>query len=160
MADVEAASVQSDARQWRGLLLTGAWSAFVSVVMIVVAMVIYVFWPPPSTTQGYFELLLTNPVHGILSLDLLYIVSNTLAYLIYIALGAMLWRVSRSAVVIALAFCVVGIAAYMAAPRAVEMLRLAHAYAEADAATRIALLATGDGMLATWAGTAFDVYYF
>ena len=146
MATVDAASVQNDARRWRGLLLTGAWSAFASVVMIVVQMVVYLVWPPPSTTQGYFDLLLTNPVHGLVSLDVLYIVSNTLAYLIYLALGAMLWRVSRSAVVIALAFCVVGIAAYMAAPRAVEMLTLAHRYAEADAATRATLLATGDGM--------------
>jgi len=32
--------------------------------------------------------------------------------------------------------------------------------AHADAATRTALLATGDGMLATWTGTAYDVYYF
>ena len=160
MTKVDAASMQGDARQWRGLLLTGAWSALASVVLIVVQMVVYLVWPPPRTTQGYFELLLANPVHGLLSLDLLLIVSNTLAYLIYLALGVMLWRVSRSAVVIALAFCVVGIAAYMAAPRPVEMLNLAHTYAHADAATRAALLATGDGMLATWAGTAFDVYYF
>ena len=29
-----------------------------------------------------------------------------------------------------------------------------------EVGVRAALLATGDGMLATWAGTAFDVYYF
>lgn len=86
--------------------------------------------------------------------------SNTLAYVVYLALAVVLWQVSRSAVTIAFALCVVGIAAYMAAPRPVEMLSLAQAYADADAATRVALLATGDGMTATWAGTAFDVYYF
>jgi len=160
MADVDAATVRSDARQWRGLLVTGAWCAFASVVMVVVQIGIYVVWPPPQSTAGFFDLLLDNPAHGLVSLDLLYIVSNTLAYLVYLALAVVLWRVSRSAVVIALAFCVVGMAAYMTAPRPVEMLTLAHSYADADAATRTALLATGDGMLATWMGTAFDIYYF
>jgi hypothetical protein len=83
------------------------------------------------------------------------VVSNLLAYLLYFALAALLWRVSRSAVVIALAFGVLGMAAYMASPRPVEMLMLARAYAEADAAGQLALLATGEGMRATWMGTAF-----
>ncbi len=160
MADVDPATVRSDARQWRGLLVTGAWSAFASVVMVVVQIVIRILWPPPESTAGFFELLLDNPVQGLVSLDLLYIVSNVLIYLVYLALAVVLWRVSRSAVAIALAFCVVGIAAYMSTPRPVEMLALAHAYADADAATRTALLATGDGMLATWNGTAYDIYYF
>ena len=44
-------------------------------------------------------------------------------------------------------------------PRPIEMLLLARSYAKADAAEQVALLATGEGMLATWTGTAFDVYY-
>jgi hypothetical protein len=160
MADVSLATVRSDALQWRGLLVTGAWCAFASVAMIVVQIVIYAVWPPPDSTAGFFELLLSNPVRGLVSLDLLFIVSNALMYLVYLALAVVLWRVSQSAVVIALAFCVVGIAAFMSTPRPVEMLTLAHAYADADATTRTALLATGDGMLATWTGTSYDVYYF
>jgi len=160
MVDVDAATVQSDALQWHGLLLTGAWCAFASVLMIVIQMGNYLLWPPPQSTAGFFDLLLANPTHGLLALDVLYIVSNALAYLVYLALAVVLWRVNRSAVVVALAFLVVGIAAYMASPRAVEMLMLAHSYSAADAATRTALLAAGDGMIATWTGTAFDVYYF
>jgi hypothetical protein len=78
----------------------------------------------------------------------------------YLALAVVLWRVSQSAVVIALAFCVVGIAAYMSSPRPVEMVSLAQAHADADAETRTPLLATGDGMLATWTGTGYDIYYY
>lgn len=160
MADVDEATVRGDARQWRGLLITGAWCAFASVVMIVVQIPLYLVWPPPESTAGFFELLLDNPVLGLVALDVLYVVSNALMYLVYLALAAVLWRVSQSAVVIALAFCVVGIAAYMSSPRPVEMLSLAHAYAEADAETRTALLSTGDGMLATWTGTGYDIYYY
>ena len=159
MTAVEGPQLRDDVREWSGLVRTGAWAAAASVVLIVVQIAVYVVWPPPETAAGHFAVLLANPVLGLLGLDLLYIVSNLLAYLLYFALAAVLWRVSRSAVVVALAFGVLGMAAYMASPRPIEMLTLAQAYKEADGAERVALLATGDGMLATWVGTAFDVYY-
>ena len=160
MTDVHTATVRADALQWRGLLVTGAWCAFAGVVLIVVEISRFLIWPPPSSTAGFYDLLLDNPVLGLLTLDLLFVVGNTLTLLVHIALAVALWRVNRSAVVIALAFAVVGAAAFVSSTRPVEMLTLAHAYADAGAAERTALLATGDGMLATWTGTGYDVYYF
>lgn len=104
-------------------------------------------------------MLADNPVVGLLMLDLLYPLSNMLTLLLYAALAVALWRVSRSSVVIALALGGMGMAAYMSSPRPVEMLHLARAWSEADPGEQTALLATGEGMLATWTGTAFDVYY-
>jgi hypothetical protein len=100
-----------------------------------------------------------NPIAGLLMLDLLYPLSNILTLFLYAALAVALWRVSRSAVAIALALGGIGMAAYMSSLRPVEMLYLARAYAEAGPGDIAALLATGEGMLATWTGTAFDVYY-
>jgi hypothetical protein len=157
---IDERAVRDDVRTWKGLVLLGAWMALASVAMIVVQIGIYLVWPPPGTTVEFFELLIANPLYGIVTLDVLYIVSNLLAYLLYFALAVVLWRVSRSAVAVALAFGVLGMAAYMASPRPVEMLALANLYGQADAVRQAALLATGDGMLATWMGTAFDVYYF
>lgn len=159
-AVVDRRIVQDDVRQWRGLVVVGAWAALAGVALIVVQIVVYVVWPPPETTVGFFELLVDSPVLGLLSLDALYVLSNLLAYLIYLALAVALWRVSRSAVVVALAFGTLGMAAYMASPRPVEMLALAQAHASAGPAEQVALIAAGDGMVATWTGTAFDVYYF
>jgi hypothetical protein len=159
MITVAEDALRQDIKQWSGLILTGAWAALASVVLIVVQVVIYLLWPTPETTRGLFEVLIENPLRGLLALDLLYVVSNLLAYLLYFALAVVLWPVSRSAVVIALAFGVLGMEAYMASPRPVEMLLLARSYATADPAEQVALLATGEGMLATWTGTAFDVYY-
>lgn len=159
MIAVDEHTIREDVRQWSGLVLTGAWVALASVALIVVQVVIFLVWPTPRSTRGLFEMLLENPLRGLLALDLLYVVSNLLAYLLYFALAVVLFRVSRSAVVVALAFGVLGMAAYMASPRPVEMLLLARSYAKADAAEQVALLATGEGMLATWTGTAFDVYY-
>jgi hypothetical protein len=160
MTVMDASAVRSDLRSWKGLVVTGAWAALASVALIVIQIGIYVVWPPPTTTVGFFEVLVTNPVRGLLALDLLYIVSNLLAFLVYLALAVALWRVSRSGVVVALAFGVLGMAAYMASPRPLEMLALAQAHSVADRAEQVALVAAGDGMLATWMGTAFDIYYF
>lgn len=160
MVNVDATTARSDALQWRGLVVTGAWCAFAVVVMIVLEICRFLIWPPPPSTSEFFDLLLDNPALGLISLDLLFMVANTLTYFVYIALAVVLWRVNRSAVVIALAFGVVSTTAFMASVRPVEMLTLAHAYADADPTSRTALLAAGDGMLATWTGTAYDVYYF
>lgn len=140
-------------------MVTGAWVALASVALIVVQIAIYLVWPPPQTVHAMFEVLVDNPLRGMLALDVLYVVSNLLTFLLYLALAVVLWRVSRSAVVVALTFGVLGMAAYMASPRPVEMLLLARSFAQADAAEQVALLAAGEGMLATWTGTAFDVYY-
>lgn len=160
MTTQEERGIHTGLRQWTGLLRTGEWAALASVALIAIQIVIYVLWPPPETTGDFFALLIADPLRGLLALDLLYVISNLLAYLLYFALAAALWQVSRSAVVVALAFGVLGMAAYMASPRPVEMLALARAYQDADPVAQVALLATGDGMLATWRGTAFDVYYF
>lgn len=159
MSGVDIHAIGDDVRTWKGLVVLGAWVALASVGLIIVQVAIYAVWPPPETTVEYFEVLVTDPVLGLLSLDVLYIVSNLLAFLLYLALAVVLWRVSRSGVVVALAFGGLGMAAYMASPRAVEMLSLAQAYAQADAVEQVALVAVGDGMLATWMGTAFDIYY-
>lgn len=151
--------VRCDVARWQGLVRCGAWAALAGVAMIVVQMGLYVVWPPPATVEEYFDLLLADPVRGAVALDALYVVSNLLAYLLYGALAVVLWRVSRSGAAVALAFGVLGMAAYLASPRPVEMLILARAYDEAAPAEQVALLATGEGMLATWMGTAFDLYY-
>lgn len=159
MTPIDDAAVRVDVRSWRGLVRTGAWAALASVGLIAVQIVVYLLWPPPDTVEAFFRVLADNPVAGLLMLDLLYPVSNLLTLLLYAALAVVLWRVSRSAVVIALGLGGIGIAAYMSSPRPIEMLHLARAYAEAGPAEGAALLATGEGMLATWTGTAFDVYY-
>jgi hypothetical protein len=135
------------------------WAAWAGVGLVVVQMVFFSVSPPPGTTEDYFELLVDNPVLGMLSLDLLYVLGNLAAYLVYLALVVVLWQVNRSAMTVGLALGTLGMAAYMAAPRFVEMLTLARAYHVADGVERVALLAMGDGMIAGSEGSAFDIYY-
>ena len=55
-----------DLTAWRGLLRTGMWAAWAGIAMVVIQMAIYVFWPPPETAEGYFDLLIHHPLIGML----------------------------------------------------------------------------------------------
>lgn len=156
---VRAESSSVDLTAWRGLLSTGAWAALAGVALIALQVPIFLVWPPPDSAAGFLELLARAPLRGVVSLDALYLPSNLAAYLVYLALGVVLWHAGRSAVTVALAFGTLGMAAYLASPRPLEMLALARAYEDAAGPDRAALVAAAQGMLATWEGTAFTAYY-
>lgn len=144
----------------RGLLRVGGWAALGSVGLIVVQIAVFAVWPPVHTVAEVFALMNENPVVGLLSLDLLYVVNNLLVWLYYVGLGAALFPVSRSAVTVAVGLGTLQMAAYLASNPAVEMLTLARAQATADASARAALAAAGEALLTSWKGTAFLTYYF
>ncbi len=152
-------AVDGELTYWRGALTTAGWAALASVALTFVQVWIYVQWPPPETVQGFFALFADNPLLGLLSLDLLYIVNNLLVLLVYLGLFLVLRRRYPSTVTIGLLLGAVGMAAYMASNTAFEMLSLANRYAAADAAGQVGLLGAGEAMLAVFKGTAFDIYY-
>lgn len=144
----------------RGLLRVGGWAALGSVGLIVVQIAVFAVWPPVQGVAEVFALMNENPIVGLLSLDLLYVVNNLLVWLFYVGLGAALFPVSRSAVTVAVGLGTLQMAAYLASNPAVEMLTLARAQATADASARAALAAAGEALLTSWKGTAFLTYYF
>lgn len=145
--------------RWRGLLLVAGWSALASVVLTFVQVWIYLTWPPPETVVGVYTLFAENPLLGLLTLDLLYIVNNLLVLLFYLGLFVILRDRYPSTVTVGLLLATVGMAAYMASNTGFEMLSLAGAYEVADVTQRVALLGAGETMLAVFKGTAFDIYY-
>jgi len=152
-------SETADSR-WKGLYKVGGVAALTMLVLIPIQIIIFTVWPPPSTVDGYFTLFQNNRLLGLLSLDLLYMLTNALLVLIYLALYAALKRASESFMAIALALGLVGIAAYFASNTAFEMLSLSNQYAAATTdAQRAMLMGAGRAMLAIYKGTAFDVYY-
>jgi hypothetical protein len=152
--------IETTAFAWKPLYKVGAVAALMMVVFIPIQIIIFLAWPPPSTVIGYFMLFQHNWLLGLLSLDLLYLVNNALLILLYLALYAVLRRVSPSFMTVALILGLVGIAAYYASNTAFEMLSLSSQYAAATAeAQRSLTLASGQAMLAIYTGTAFDVYY-
>jgi hypothetical protein len=148
------------ASRWRGLYLSGVVAMVVMIALMPVQIITYVLEPPPGTVVGWFEMLNENWLLGLLSLDLLYMLSNTLLIPIYLAWTAALRRVSESAVITALVVGSVGVAAYYASNPAFEMLSLAGQYARAVSETdRTIFLAAGTALMETYKGTVFDAYY-
>lgn len=148
------------ASAWKPLYRVGGAAALTIVGIMVIQIIVFIAWPPPSTVLGYFTLFHKNGLLGLLSLDLLYIVDTVLVIPLYLALYAALRRASPSFMAIALALGLVGIAAYFASNTAFEMLSLSNQYAAATTDVQRSLFqASGQAMLAIYQGTAFDVYY-
>lgn len=146
--------------QWRGVLRCGGWAALGSVALTVVQIGVFTVWPPAETVPETFDLMQRSAVLGLLSMDVLYLLNNLLVLLLYLALAAVLWPVSRSAVALVIVLGIVQMAAYYASNPAVEMLTLARLHDRAGTAERAALESTGEAVLAGWTGTAYLVYYF
>lgn len=149
--------------RWRGLYLAGGVAALVMAVLIVVQVFVYVAWPPPAVDGSalpWFELLHSNPLLGLLSLDLLYLFDTALLIVLYLALYVALRQASESAMLIGTALGLVGAAAYFASNTAFEMLALSGGYAGAATdAERSTFLAAGAAALTAYRGSAFTVYY-
>lgn len=148
------------AAQWHGLYRTAALSAIVMLVLIPVQAAIYLVWPPPLTAAAFFTLLQENWLLGLISLDLFFLLDVLFIIPIYLALYLALKQAQPSAMLLALVLGLVGIAAYFSSNVSFEMLALSNRYAAAaDPAQQSLFLAAGEAMLATYIGTAFNVYY-
>lgn len=138
----------------------GGMATLIMLVIMSIQVIIFVTWPPPSAVTDWFLLLQNNWLLGLLSLDLLYLLTNALLIPLYLALYAALKRASESWMLIALTIGLVGITAYFSSNTAFEMLSLSNEYAVAKSEAEKSLaLAAGQAMLAIYKGTAFDVYY-
>jgi hypothetical protein len=146
--------------RWKNLYRVGGAAALTVVGIMVLQILIFVIWPPPETVEGFYTLMQAQPLLGLLSMDLLYIVNNSILVLIYLALFFALRRSSETAVLIAMLLGTLGVAAYYASNTGFEMLALSGQYAGASSeAQRGALLGAGQALLAIYKGTAFDTYY-
>lgn len=151
---------QGENGRWRGLYRCASAAAAAMFLLIVVQIAVYAVWTPPSDAEGMLALMGANPFLGLLSMDLLYILDTALLAIIYLALYLALRRHGESAMLIATALGLLGIAAYFASNPAFEVLYLSGAYGSATGAEeRAAVLAAARGFMETYKGTAFNIYY-
>ncbi len=149
-----------DAARWMPLYRLGGTAALITAIFIPLQVIIFIAWPPPTTALGYFTLFQSQPLIGLLNLDLLLIVDQVLGLAILAAFYISLRRTNAAWMIIALAMGLVATAAYFASNTAVNMLTLSHQYAAAATeAQRAIYLAAGESMLATYNGTAFQLSY-
>jgi hypothetical protein len=143
------------------LYRTAGIAALCAAVLTVASITAYITWPPPEGgATAWFELYDRNPLLGMVSLDLPYIVIDLLMLPVMLALYQALRRTRPTAALLAISLFGVTLAALLASNPMVEMLTLSREYATATtAAQQTALAGAGEAMLAGYAGTAFHLFY-
>jgi len=153
-------SIANHSENWKSLYKVAGIASITMLVIMVVQIVIYILWPPPETAIDFFYLFQSNWLLGLLSLDLLYILNNTILIVIYLALYFSLRKINEAVMLIGLVMGLVGITVYFASNMSFEMLALSSQYATISSEYyRTALLGAGAALLAVYKGTAFNVYY-
>ena len=146
--------------QWRNLRRSGAVAAVITAILIPVQIAVFILWPPPTSVADWFSLFHSNPLLGLVDMDLLLIIDVILLVPILLALFVTLRRSSPSGMTLWTGLGFVGVFAYFASNPAIQMLALADKSASAtNPADRASYLAAGQALLSNYTGTAFDVYY-
>lgn len=157
---IDGTDVAREELSWRSLYRIGGTASLIVLLLMPVQIILYIAYPPPATAAGFFALMQESSLVGLIGLDLLYMVTVLLMGVVVLALCVALRGTNRSLIAIALFLIVVATAIYFASSIAFEMLQLSSQYATStNEAQRSALLAVGEGMLATYKGSAYDVSY-
>ena len=138
--------------------ITGVLS-IVMVVLIPIQILFYVISPPPLTVEGIFVLYQENTFLGLVSMDLLLLLNNTILIFIYVTLYLELVGGWKAGATVALVLEMIGLAVYYPTNPAFEMLELSKKYTAAGINEQVIYLAAGEMFLAGYVGTAYISYY-
>jgi hypothetical protein len=139
--------------RWRGLFLAGAAGAILTAACIPLQVLLFIVWPPPASRDvaDWFAMFNSNPVEGLLSLDLVMMVEQALLVPLVIALWVLLRRGNESLMTLGAPLWLAGGFLIIGSNTAFEMLSLARGYEAATTdAARAGYLAAGQGMLASY----------
>ena len=149
---------------WAPFYRTAAWAASLTVLLIPVAIVSHVVWPPPPWAAGaageWFAYFVANPLAGLLNLDLAMLVGLVAAIPLYLALYLALRPAGPTLALVATTAALLGTLLHILSNTALELLSLSqsHAVATTDA-QRAVYLAAGEAALSAYYGTVFQVSY-
>ena len=153
-------NTENELNKWSSIYKVGAVACWFMLAIMIIQILIFIIWPPPGNVTGFFELFAENWLLGLLSLDFLYLINNTILILIYLALYFSLRRINQSAMLIAMVVGFVGITLYYASNVSFEMLSLSKEFLAATSEVqRNSLLGASSVLMAIYRGTAFNVYY-
>ncbi|MEZ4862781.1 MAG: hypothetical protein R3C14_15805 [Caldilineaceae bacterium] len=146
--------------QWQLLYHIAAWVSVVAVGLIPISITVFIIWPPPETVIGHFVLLQEHWWLGLLGLDLIYLVANTLLLPMILALYLALRRVNESLMLLGITLVLIGTVALLTSNPLVEMWTLSNRYAAATTtAERTLYLTAGEVYLTGYTGTAYHAHY-
>ncbi|MBU0935990.1 MAG: hypothetical protein KKI09_07025 [Spirochaetes bacterium] len=146
-------------RKDTALLVPGGVSALTVAFSVVLALVAWVIWPYTGNTLGseeIFIMLQTDLLVGLISLDVLMLFIGPASILMYIALYRTLKPISPSLALLALALNIMGLGLMIVCRPLVELVNLSKQFSSAmDVVEQARLLAAGQVFLAQMDGIAW-----
>ncbi len=142
------------------LYRTGIIATAFMLAMIPVQIIFYLFWPHPTTIFDWFMLFQNNWIIGLISFDILYLLSVITFIFLYLALFYALKDENKSLSIFALTIGLIGLSIYFPSNTSIEMLSNSRQYAQAvTEQEKTILLASGQTLFSIWKGTSYAVYY-
>jgi hypothetical protein len=143
--------------RWNDLYKLAGIAAIVSELVILLGLVTFFIWPYApgnKTTEEILRLLQSDPLGGLISLDLFLFIGNLFSIFLFLALYVSLKPANQSFALVALAVGLVGLVLLVPARPIFELFALSRQYAAATTdAARSQILAAGDALLALFDGT-------
>ncbi|HAG10463.1 MAG TPA: hypothetical protein DCK76_03545 [Desulfotomaculum sp.] len=144
----------------KGLYKFGGVAALIMAALLVGEIVVYALFPRPNTALEHFAVFHDNWLVGLLTLDLLGMISYLVFVPTTLALYVALRRTSESGAAIGMVLFFIGIAAFFATNTAFSVLSLSNQYAAATTdSERAMFLAAGQAMFTLFNENAFLVSY-
>ncbi len=145
-------TVETSNSDWKSLYRVGGVAALIAGVLfrrnIAAEISLFSEYNPPITVSNWFALLHSNRLLGLSYLNIFDLVNYALVSLMFLALYAVLRRVNKSYMAIAMLLAFLGIAVYFASNTALSMLSLSDQYAASTTdAQRTMLLSSGEALL-------------
>jgi hypothetical protein len=142
--------------RWRDLYRLAGIAAVISELVIILGIVtypIFPFAPGNKSTEEIFLFLQSNPLGGLISLDLFLFIGNLFSITLFLALYVSLRPVNESYALVALAIGLIGVVLLIPARPLSELYSLSSLYATATtAAAKSQYLASGDTLLTLFNG--------
>lgn len=146
--------------EWRSIFKLAAFAAFASIAIIPIQMVFFIIWPLPTDILSWFVRYHNNWLIGLIGLDILLIIQNSLVIFMYLGFSVVLWSQNKALILLAIAFGFLGLCLYFSSNTSIEMLNLSQQfYATDNPIIQNQLLSAGQMALATFNGTGYDTYY-
>lgn len=152
---------QDDLR-WKELYKIGAISSAIVAILVIFAIIAYLIWPFTAgviSTEEIFIILQNDLLGGLMSLDLILLLTELVNILPLLALYIALKQVNETYALIALVLGLIAVILIIAVRPLADLVYLSDQYAAATSeADRGQYLAAGEALLALFNGTAWMVF--
>ena len=144
---------------WKELFKIAGIAAVLSELVLILGLVTYFFWPYApgnKSTEEIFLLLQSNPLGGLISLDLFLVLGNLVGIILFLTLYISLRQVNETYATVAFVVGLVGVVLLFPSRPLIELVNLSKSYASATSeAAKSQYLASGDTLLALFDGTGW-----